>query len=174
MKRPGMMLCLLAALLALAALQACVRVEPEIAGTPTPSASPTPRPDPFELEMTAAPVPTDLLGNHIEMDDHYFRYYLSFGDLRVYEYGTGTFLDGVCVNAYPLPLDGVVNIVYYSEDGRVAGIGRIHNAEGGTLLESGSNAIYAEIQTDIDVQGMEFVLEIEEPFAPVEPAPDNG
>ena len=172
MRGRGALLCLLALLLA--ALPACVRIEPEISGTPTPSTTPTPTPAPFVLETTAAPVPTDLLGNRVEMDDHYFRYYLSFGDLRVYEYGTGTFLDGVCVNAYPLPLDGVVNIVYRSEDGRVCGTGRIHNAEGGTVLESGSNAIYAEILTDIDVQGMDFTLEIETPFTPVEPETAAG
>ena len=97
MRGRGALLCLLALLLA--ALPACGRSEPEISGTPTPSATPTPTPAPFVLETTAAPVPTDLLGNRVEMDDHYFRYYLSFGDLRVYEYGTGTFLDGVCVNA---------------------------------------------------------------------------
>ena len=73
-----------------------------------------------------------------------------------------------------LPLDGVVNIVYRSEDGRVCGTGRIHNAEGGTVLESGSNAIYAEILTDIDVQGMDFTLEIETPFTPVEPETAAG
>lgn len=167
MKRMAALLLFAAVLLAVGALQACVRVEPEIAGTPTPSASPTPLPDPFQLEITAAPVETDQLGKRVESEDHYYRYYLSFGDLRVYEYDTGTFLDGVCVNAYPLPLDGVVNIVYYSEDGRVSGIGRIHNAEGGTLFESGSNAIYAEIQTDINVQSLDFVLEVETPFQPV-------
>ena len=155
---------LLAALLVAGLCSACVHVEPELVGTPTPPASPTPEPDPFQLELTAAPVETDQLGKRIETEDHYFRYYLSFGDLRVYEYGTGTFLDGVCVNAYPLPLDGVVHIVYYSEDGRVCGTGQIHNAEGGTVLQSGSNAIYAEILTDISVQDMDFVLEVETQF----------
>lgn len=169
MRRLAAILALVAALLfGIGALQACVNVDPEIAGTPTPSASPTPLPDPFTAELTAAPVESDQLGKRIETEDHYFRYYLSFGDLRVYEYGTGTFLDGVCVNAYPLPLDGVVNIVYYSSDGKICGIGRIHNATGGTVLESGSSAIYAEIQTDINVQGMEFVLEVETPFLPIQ------
>lgn len=165
---------LLAALLAAGLCSACVHVEPELVGTPTPPASPTPEPDPFQLELTAAPVETDQLGKRIETEDHYFRYYLSFGDLRVYEYGTGTFLDGVCVNAYPLPLDGVARIVYYSEDGRVCGTGQIHNAEGGTVLQSGSNAIYAEILTDISVQNMDFVLEVETQFQPVVDAADQN
>ena len=156
-----------AVLIAVWMFSACVHVAPEIAGTPTPSASPTPLPDPFTAEITAAPFPVDQLGKRIESDDHYFRYYLSFGDLRVYEYGTGTFLDGICVNAYPLPLDGVLNIVYYTEDGKVQGIGQIHTSDGGTVFKSGSNTIYAEINTDINVQEKEFVLEVERAFQPL-------
>lgn len=163
-------------LAAITVFSACVRVEPQISGTPTPAASPTPLPDPFDPVRTAAPVETDILGKRVESEHHYYHYYLSFGDLRVYEYGTGTLLDGVCVNAYPLPLDGEASIVYYSEDGRVAGKGRIHNAEGTTLLKSGSNAVYAEIQTDIDVQGMGFVIEFSTPYLPVaeESSKPNG
>jgi len=145
---------------------ACVRIEPEIAGTPTPSASPTPLPEPFTAVITAAPLEVDQLGKRIESEDHYFRYYLSFGDLRVYEYGTGTFLDGICVNAYPLPLDGELNIVYYTDEGKVQGIGKIHTSDGGTVFKSGSNAIYAEINTDINIQEKDFVLEVTRTFRP--------
>ncbi|MDD6888324.1 MAG: hypothetical protein PUE41_07615 [bacterium] len=167
MRRPaGIALLLTVLFLLTGLLPACVRVEPEIVGTPTPSASPTPLPEPFTAEITAAPAAVDQLGKRIETEDHYYRYYLSFGDLRVYEYNTGTFLDGICVNAYPQALEGRVNIVYYSEDGRVCGIGTIHTADGGTRLESGRNAVYAEIQTDINVQDRDFVLEVETPFAP--------
>lgn len=144
----------------------CISAEPEIAGTPTPSSSPTPLPDAFAPELTAAPLPVDQLGKTIETPDHYY-HYLSLGDIRIYEYDTGTFLDGICLNAYPLPLDGVLNIVYRTEDGKICGIGRIHTADGGTVLATGSNPIYAEINTDIDVTGMEFTLEIEKAFAPV-------
>ncbi len=174
MRRPvGIALLLTAVFLLSGLLPACVRVEPEIVGTPTPSVSPTPLPEPFAPEITAEPAVLDQLGKRIETEDHYYRYYLSFGDLRVYEYDTGTFLDGICVNAYPQALEGRVNIVYYSEDGKVSGIGTIHTADGGERLESGSNAIYAEIQTDINVQDMEFVLEVETPFAPVAEAPQE-
>ena len=148
----------------------CDDVEPVLQGTPTPSASPTPLPDAFTAEITAAPVPTDALGKVIDGDDHYFAY-LSFGELRVYEYGNGTFLDGVCINAFPTALDGRVDIVYYTAEGKLCGSGAIHNALGATRLESGSNAIYAEISTDIDVRMMDFVLEIKTPFSPVE---DDG
>ncbi|MEN6634748.1 MAG: hypothetical protein ABFC56_02740 [Clostridiaceae bacterium] len=160
---------LLIALLALAllfALFGCEDATPVLAGTPTPAATPTPLPDPFSAEITAEPLPTDALGSTIGGEDHYWQY-LSFGALRIYEYDDGTFLDGICVNAYPLPLDGVVNIVYTTADGKICGIGTIHNTLGTTLLETGSNAIYAEINTDIDVTQMDFALVIKTPYAPV-------
>jgi hypothetical protein len=147
----------------------CEDATPVLAGTPTPAATPTPLPDPFTAEITAVPVPTDMLGNEIIGDDHYWQY-LSFGEIRIYEYDDGTFMDGLCVNAFPLPLDGRVDIVYYTDDGKICGTGTIHNAEGGTLLETGTNAIYAEISTDIDVTMMDFKLEIQTPFQPVEDA----
>ena len=147
-------------------LAGCEDATPVLAGTPTPAATPTPLPDPFSAEITAAPLSTDALGNVIEGDDHYWQY-LSFGALRVYEYDDGTFLDGICVNAYPLPLDGEVSIVYTTSDSKICGIGAIHNALGTTLLETGSNAIYAEINTDIDVTQMDFALVIKTQFAPV-------
>jgi len=165
-RRSALTLFLIALLLGTVWCIGCISAEPEIAGTPTPSSSPTPLPDAFAPELTAAPLPTDQLGKTIETEDHYY-HYLSFGDIRIYEYDTGTFLDGICLNAYPLTLDGTVNIVYRTKDGKICGIGRIHNAEGGTQLVTGSNPIYAEINTDIDVTGMEFTLEIEKPFTPM-------
>ena len=157
---------LLAAALFIFALAGCEDATPVLSGTPTPAATPTPLPDPFTAEITAIPVATDALGNTIDGDDHYWQY-LSFGALRVYEYSDGTFLDGICVNAYPMPLDGEVNIVYTTSDGKICGIGKIHNALGTTVLETGSNAIYAEINTDIDVTDMEFTLAIKTMFQPV-------
>lgn len=154
------------ALLIVFALSACENASPVLAGTPTPAATPTPLPDAFSAEITAVPLPTDLLGSEIQADDHYWQY-ISFGELRVYEYSDGTFLDGRCVNAYPKPLIGAVNIVYYTADGKVCGIGSMHNAAGTMLLETGTNAIYAEINTDIDVTSMDFVLEIETQFMPL-------
>lgn len=171
MKRTLVLALLATALLSLA-LSGCVDATPVLAGTPTPAATPTPLPDPFTAEITAAPVVTDALGNEILGDDHYWQY-LSFGALRVYEYEDGTFLDGICVNAYPLPLDGEVDIVYTTDNGKICGIGKIHNYIGTTLLETGSNAIYAEISTDINVTGMEFQLVIKTPYQPVSTPPVN-
>lgn len=163
MKRLAALLLALALSLSFAA---CDNATPVLAGTPTPAATPTPLPDAFSAEITAQPLPTDLLGNEIEAGDHYGQY-LSFGELRVYEYGDGTFLDGLCVNAYPEPLDGTIRIVYYTAEEKVCGVGILHNALGTTRLETGTNAIYAEISTDIDVTQMDFVLEVVAPYAPV-------
>ena len=158
--------------LALFTALGCDNVEPQLYGTPTPSASPTPLPDAFTAEITAEPVPTDTLGKVIEGDAHYFSY-LSFGELRVYEYDNGTFLDGVCINGFPTALDGQVDIVYYTADGKLCGSGTIHNAQGTTRLESGINAIYAEINTDIDVRMMDFSLEVKQVFLPVTEEPTD-
>ena len=160
------LLVLLLALGLVLALCACDDATPVLAGTPTPAATPTPLPDAFSAEITAEPLPTDLLGNEMQPGDHYGQY-LAFGELRVYEYGEGTFLDGLCVNAYPAPLDGEMQIVYYTSDNKVCGIGTLHNALGTTRLETGTNAIYAEINTDIDVTQMDFVLEVVTPYAPI-------
>ena len=156
--------CRIAAVLAVCLmLSGCDDAMPVIAGTPTPSASPTPLPAPFEATITelpdaapeVTPDATDLSG------------YLSFGDIRVYEYGEDTFLDGVCINAYPSALTGRTDVVYYGSDGRKLGEGTIHNAEGTGILRTGKNNIYAEIGTDIDVRMLDFVLEIKQAYTPI-------
>lgn len=146
-------------------MASCENATPVLSGTPTPAATPTPLPDAFTAEITAAPLPTDLLGNEIQAVDPYGQY-LSFGELRVYEYDDGTFLDGLCVNAYPQALDGEIHIVYYTSDEKICGVGTIHNALGTTRLETGTNSIYAEINTDIDVTEMDFLLEVVTPYSP--------
>lgn len=174
MKRKPLLVFLILLMPLTLALTGCEDATPVLAGTPTPAATATPLPDPFSAEITAVPEPTDALGSTIDGEDHYWQY-LSLGELRVYEYEDGTFLDGICVNAYPLPLNGKVNIVYRTDTGKICGIGTIHNALGTTQFETGTNAIYAEISTDIDVTQMDFQLEIETPYQPtmleVTPAP---
>ena len=166
MKRAVLLIALTVALIAAFTAAGCEDASPVLAGTPTPAATPTPMPEPFTAEITAAPAATDALGNELGDGDHYGQY-LSFGELRVYEYDDGTFLDGICVNAYPAPMDGIIEIVYRTDDGKICGIGTIHNALGTTLLKTGSNAVYAEISTDIDVTQMDFTLEVKIPYSPV-------
>ena len=141
----------------------------EAPDTPTPSLPPTPTPEPFTISVTAEPVVTDALGQIVESDEHYYDY-ISYGDMRVYEYDTGTFLDGICFSSYPEPLDGTVRIIYRDQDGRLCGEGTLHNALGTTVMQPGANTVYAEILTDISVLDMDFTLEIEHPFSPVQKA----
>lgn len=159
----------LMAVILVALLPGCVHMEGTVAGTPTPMASPTPLPAPFQVEYTAAPVETDLMGRRIEGEDHYFTYYLAFGDLRVYEYENSTLIDGVVMNGFMYPLQGEVCIRYYNEAGRLIGTGVLQTADGTGLFRPGSNRLYGEILTDVPVQDKDFVLEMTVPFRPVIP-----
>lgn len=162
----GVLAAALTLALCCACLCGCNNAEPAIVGTPTPGPTATPEPAPFSLTVTGAPAETDLLGNEIAGEDHYTQY-LSFGNLRVYEYGTGTFLDGIVVNAYPEALETEIDIAYYNKDGKLVGRGTLHDAEGKTAIPSGTSRIYAEIATDIDVRLMDFTLEYQKQPAPV-------
>ena len=68
--------------------------------------------------------------------------------------------DGIL--AYRVVIEGI-------RDGKLAGKGRIHNATGGNIFETGSHPVYAEISTDISVIGMDFIFEVKTPFVPVVP-----
>ena len=168
MKQKGTVLLLSAVICA--CLAGCVSYRPEISGTPAPSATPAPTPTPavFTATVTAEPLPTDVLGLIIEDPDTHYYSYLSFGNLRVYEYDTGTFLDGICYSSYPVPLAGTIRIIYRTEDGRICGEGTLHNAKGTNEIQPGSNAIYAEILTDISVLSMDYTFEVTESFRPLE------
>ena len=144
----------------------CISVSAEISGTPTPSSSPTPYGEFFSITVTGEPLPVDATGKIIDSEDHY-HHYLSFGNMRIYEYNNGTFMDGICINAYPLPLDGEIYIVYYDSEGRVCGKGSILNNADGTVFKPGSNIIHSDINTDISVVDMSFSLEISRQYAPV-------
>ncbi|MBR5804679.1 MAG: hypothetical protein IKY03_00940, partial [Clostridia bacterium] len=58
--------------------------------------------------------------------------------------------------------------IYRDQDGRLCGEGTLHNALGTTVMQPGANTVYAEILTDISVLDMDFTLEIEHPFSPVQ------
>ena len=151
----------------------CDHAEPAIVGTPTPAPTATPEPEPFTLSVTGEALPTDLLGAAIVGEDHYTQY-LSFGDIRVYEYQNDTFLDGIVVNAYTLPLECRIEAVYYNKDGKMIGRGELHLADGSQVLPVGSSRIYAELATDVDVREKDFVLEYKSYPKPVESAANEG
>ena len=111
---------------------------------------------------------TDILGVPIlRPDTHYADNYLSYTSVRVYEYGDSTLMDAVCVNSFTQPLTGAAQLVYYGTDGRVYGVGEIYTAESELTLGVGETRVYATILTEIDVQMMDFVIEVTEAFLPV-------
>lgn len=144
----------------------CISQAPVIAGTPTPTCSPTPLAEIFAPVIVTTPEPMDALGNRLDNEGHYDRY-IALSNILIYEYDMGTFLDGQCVNSYPYPLEGTVSIVYRSEDNRICGIGTLHAADGTTVFQPGTTSVYAEIMTDINVTEMNYSIEIEKPFEPV-------
>ena len=148
-------------------LVGCDHAEPAIVGTPTPAPTATPEPEPFTLSVTGEPLQTDLLGATIVGEDHYVQY-LSFGDIRVYEYQSDTFLDGIVVNGYALPLSCRIEAVYYNKDGKMIGRGELYLADGSQVLPVGSSRIYAELATDVDIREKDFVLEYKVWPVPVE------
>ena len=139
---------------------------------PTTTAIHTPAPTREPVTLTFEPVLgedflTDRKGIPIlDKDTHYFTYYLSFYNMRVYEEEGYTYLDGLCLNAFDGTLTGEARICFYDADGKLVGFGALHTAEGGLTLAVGENRIYAEILSEVDVQALSAVIEQVAPFNP--------
>lgn len=152
-------------------------VNAQNAQTPSPEPStlpePTPSPQAEVIDFTVAPVTAgefalDAKGLPIlNPDTHYSDYYLQFSNMRVYEYGNTTLLDGQLSSSYPKELEGQVGIFFYGEDGKLYAQGKILTAEGDLKLAPNSTiAVYAEIMSEISVVSMPYTIEIIEPFKP--------
>ena len=139
---------------------------------PTTTAIHTPAPTREPVTLTFEPVlGEDFLKDRkgipiLDKDTHYFTYYLSFHDLRVYEEEGYTYMDGLCLNAFDGTLTGEARICFYDADGKLVGFGTLHTAEGGLTLAVGENRIYAEILSEVDVQALSAVIEQVAPFNP--------
>jgi len=161
MKRAGLLLLLLLLL-----CTGCVRQSADLA--PQPTAAPQVQTyEPLQNAVMIAAAPdTDALGNPLMGENHYDQYVL-FRDLRVYSYHGGTFLDGLCINSYPKALAGTVQIFYRDKDGVELARADLYTVQTDRLLlQSGENRIYAEIYTDMEVDSLEFEMEILEHFLP--------
>lgn len=139
--------------------------------TENPSEQPTEAPTPELLEV-AATVGTSFVTDKngvpiLKEQEHYFDYYVTFTDIRIYEYNDSTFLDAVAYNGYADPLSGAIRMEFKSADGTLYGYGDLKTADGDLILFPGENRIYAEIFTEIDVQQMDFVFAVTEPLLPV-------
>ena len=102
----------------------------------------------------------------LDKDTHYFTYYLAFSDMRIYEENGYTYMDGICTNAFDGTLTGQARLCFYDEDEKLVGYGDIHTAEGGLSLGVGTNRIYAEILSEVDVQQLTCRIEQVSPFNP--------
>lgn len=140
--------------------------------TPTPAVHTTPTPSPEPEPLNFAPiegegVATDLNGLPIlNPQTHYFDYYLSITDLRVYEHNGETLIDAVISNSYPKTLVGGLRITFYDKTGRPYGYADFYTAGGELKLFTGDNRVYADVLTEVDVQGMTFKLDVIDAFRP--------
>ncbi|HPY36581.1 MAG TPA: hypothetical protein PLH38_02000 [Clostridia bacterium] len=107
----------------------------------------------------------DALGAVIYSPNHYMRY-LTFSNLRVYEYSGGTFLDGICENTYPYALNAKFEVVFFDDKGAETARAELYPQNESACFEPGKSAVYADIDTDIDVQLMEFKLACVEGISP--------
>jgi len=160
---------LLALMLLGAFLAGCVSQHPVLTGEPTPPPTPTPEPEPLMREL-AVPTPAlDMAGSLIVNEAEHYDRYVTYRQMRVYEYELGTLLDGIAVNGYPEALSGAVEIDFVDGEGTLLGSSMLHTAEEADtlILQPGENRIYAEIDTDMDIQEIDFTLAVKTHFQPV-------
>ena len=147
---------------------ACTVQEARLIYRPEPTAkiteAPTMTPEPEILDvpsLTGQPFRTDANGVLIlDETEHYLTYYVTLNDIRIYEYGEGTFLDGIAVNSFPQTLTGGLRITFRNENGVNYGYGDFYTADGNLTLLPGENRIYADILTEVDVQQLNWEIEV--------------
>ena len=170
MKRLIVLFLVLCTVCACASQEAHLIYLPEQTPTPAAQETPTPSPEPEPLEL--APIE----GEGFTMDEnglpilnaqtHYFDYYLSVSNLRVYEQNDETLLDATITNSFTDVLTGGLRISFYDESGMLYGYGDLQTAAGPLKLFPGENRVYADVLTEVDVQQMDFVFTVTEPFGP--------
>lgn len=115
------------------------------------TSAPEPTATPGTADTTADPGGNscDALGNIITDAQHY-RQYLSFSDIRIYEYGGDTFMDLTVNNSYPEALICALRAEFYDEDGNILAVSSIQGPDGSFLLTlpGGNTPLYSTILTD--------------------------
>lgn len=146
-----------------------VRDTPQPTATPMQTILPTIEPITIDLEpVMGEDFYTDRKGIPIlDKDTHYFTYYLAFSDVRIYEENGYTYMDGICTNSFDGTLTGRAQLCFYDADEKLVGFGDIHTADGELLLTVGTNRIYAEILSEVDVQQLTCRIEQVSAFNPV-------
>lgn len=141
----------------------------DISPEPESFATPTPKPEPEPIAI--APIegegfPLDANGLPILNEQtHYYDYYLSVSNLRIYEYNGETLIDATITNSFQRPLTGGLRITFY-ENNLQFGYADFYTAAGGLKLFSGENRVYADVLTEVDVQMMDFEISVTTPFVP--------
>lgn len=157
----------IAAVVVLSLLTGCVSQHPTL--QPASSGRPSDiQATAFVPTYTPPSGPVDAAGRVISDEETHYAQYISYHNIRIYENGDGTFLDAVCNNAYPETLEGAVDIVFRNENGVEVARAALELADGSFALASGENRIYAQINTDMNIQMMDFELKIKQAFAPVD------
>lgn len=146
-------------------LTGCIRQRPVLASESTPAPTPTPTPPPVVQSIIQQTDQSDAAGETIWTEDHYIRY-LTFTNLRVYEYEGGTLFDGVCRNDYPETLNGAFDIVFTDKDGTVIARAPVYTRTGEDGFVPGETIIYAEINTDMDIRLIPFSLTVTKSILP--------
>lgn len=142
---------------------------PESTPTATPLFTPTPPPEPLPIivdPVTGMGFLTDENGIPILNETtHYYDYYISFSQMRVFEENGDTLIDAVITNDYPKKLSGGLQVMFLN-DGVKYGYAELHTAAGDLVLLPGENRVYGDVLTEVDVQMMEYAIEVSVPFVP--------
>ena len=139
--------------------------------TPEPLVTPTAKAEPEPISV--APIegegfPLDANGLPILNEQtHYYDYYLSVSNLRIYEYEGETLIDATITNSFSRPLTGGLCITFY-DNGLKYGYAEFYTAAGGLKLFPGENRVYADVLSEVDVQMMDFEFSVSRPFVPEE------
>lgn len=143
---------------------------PEQTAAPTVPVSPTPTPDPEPLVI--APIEdagflTDSNGLPIlDEQTHYFEYYLTLANFRLYEQNEETLIDATIQNSFQKTLTGSLRIIFTGEDGIQYGFGDFYTASGTLKLLPGETRVYCDVRTEVDVKDMNWELVVVSPFLP--------
>ncbi|MBQ1632137.1 MAG: hypothetical protein II049_04885 [Clostridia bacterium] len=162
-------------LLAAALLLGCSTQEahliylPESTPTPVPMYTPTPPPEPQPIHVDPVMgegIRTDVNGIPI-LDErmHYYEQYITVSQMRIYEENGETLIDALITNDYPGKLSGGLRITF-KQDGVKLGYAEFRTASGDLLLLPGENRVYADVLTEVDVQMMDFTIDVTKPFLP--------
>lgn len=151
-------------------VQAAETATPYVVETPEASLTAEPTSIPLEVPIiTGEDFAFDALGVPIlDISTHYSKYYLEFSSIRVYDYGSSSYMDAQCFNAFSMDLEGEARIAFYGDDGKLYGVGNILTAEGNLILPTGVDTpIYAEIFAERPLSELTYEIEIITPFMPI-------